>query len=374
MVKKMNKSVKIVILTFLTIILLIIGSIFFLKVQLIPKKYADNTEFVVEKGAYGKQVFADLEEEGIIRNADICYLYARFLSPVTINFKAGRHVLEAGMNLDEIIETLSDDSKFYRPTDTITITEGSFVEDIAKTIGSGIGIASSELLAYWDDLDNVKTYISEYSFLTEEILNPDIRHPLEGYLFPSTYEFYDDSSYDEITRKMLDKTLSIYNEYESDFENAPEIYRMETKSYSKASIHEIFTLASILEWESGNDEDMMDIASVFYNRFEYPDMLRSSVTACYALGLDKDSCLMVDRDLNLAYTDDGEKYNTYTKFGLPIGPIGSAGEKAIYAALHPNDTDYFYFVGDICGIDGKTHFATVEEGIDNIARKYVSCK
>ena len=99
----MNKSVKIVILTFLTIILLIIGSIFFLKVQLIPKKYADNTEFVVEKGAYGKQVFADLEEEGIIRNSDICYLYARFLSPVTINFKAGTHVLEAGMNLDEII-------------------------------------------------------------------------------------------------------------------------------------------------------------------------------------------------------------------------------------------------------------------------------
>ena len=157
------------------------------------------------------------------------------------------------MNLDEIIETLSDDSKFYRPTDTITITEGSFVEDIAKTIGSGLGIASSELLAYWDNLDNVKTYINEYSFLTEDVLNPDIRHPLEGYLFPSTYEFYDDSSYDEITRKMLDKTLSVYNQYASDFENAPEIYRMETKSYTKASIHEIFTLASILEWESGND-------------------------------------------------------------------------------------------------------------------------
>lgn len=370
----MNKSIKIVVLTFLTVILLVIGSIFFLKIQLIPKKYADNTEFVVEKGAYGKEVFADLKEAGIIRNADICYLYGRFLSPSSINFKAGTHVLKAGMNLDEIIETLSDDSKFYRPTDTITITEGSFIEDIAKTIASGLGIAKDELIAYWDDLDNVKTYMAEYPFLTDEILNPDIRHPLEGYLFPSTYEFYDDSSFDEITRKLLDKTLSIYTEYESDFENAPEIYRMETKTYTKASIHEIFTLASILEWESGNDEDMLDISSVFYNRFEYPDMLRSSVTACYSLGLDKDSCLMVDRDLNLAYTEDGETYNTYTKFGLPIGPIGSAGEKAIYAALHPNETDYFYFVGDICGIDGKTHFATVEEGIEGIARKYVSCK
>lgn len=374
MVKKMNKSVKIVILTFLTVILLIIGSIFFLKVQIIPKKYADNTEFVVEKGAYGKAVFADLEEAGIIRNADICYLYGRFLSPSTINFKAGTHVLKTGMTLDEIIETLSDDSKFYRPTDTITITEGSFITDIAKTIANGLGIAKDELLAYWDDVDNVKVYISEYPFLTDEILNSDIRHPLEGYLFPSTYEFYDDSTFDEITRRLLDKTLSVYNEYASDFENAPEIYRMETKTYQKASIHEIFTLASILEWESGNDEDMLDIASVFYNRFEYPDMLRSSVTACYSLGLDKDSCLMVDRDLNLAYTEDGETYNTYTKFGLPVGPIGSAGEKAIYAAMHPNDTDYFYFVGDICGIDGKTHFATVKEGIENIARKYVSCK
>lgn len=370
----MNKSVKIVILTFLTVILLIIGSVFFVKIQITPKRYENNTEFVVEKGAYGKQVFEDLEEAGIIRNSSICYLYARFLSPSVINFKAGTHVLESGLSLDEIITTLSDDSKFYRPTDTVTITEGSFLEDIAKTVANALGSSKDELVAYWDDIDNVKMYMNEYPFLTDEILNSKIRHPLEGYLFPSTYEFYDDSTFDEITRKFLDKTLSVYNEYAADFENAPEIYHIETKSYKKATIHEIFTLASILEWESGNDEDMLDIASVFYNRFEYPDMLRSSVTACYSLGLDKDSCLLVDKDLNLAYTEDGETYNTYTKFGLPIGPIASAGEKAIYAALHPNDTDYFYFVGDICGIDGKTHFSTVEEGNEYIANKYVACK
>ena len=241
-------------------------------------------------------------------------------------------------------------------------------------MANALGSSKDELVAYWDDIDNVKMYMNEYPFLTDEVLNSEIRHPLEGYLFPSTYEFYDDSTFDEITRKFLDKTLSVYNEYAADFENAPEIYHIETKSYKKATIHEIFTLASILEWESGNDEDMLDIASVFYNRFEYPDMLRSSVTACYSLGLDKDSCLLVDKDLNLAYTEDGETYNTYTKFGLPIGPIASAGEKAIYAALHPNDTDYFYFVGDICGIDGKTHFSTVEEGNEYIANKYVACK
>ena len=66
----MNKSVKIVILTFLTVILLIIGSVFFVKIQITPKHYENNTEFVVEKGAYGKQVFEDLEEAGIIGPAD----------------------------------------------------------------------------------------------------------------------------------------------------------------------------------------------------------------------------------------------------------------------------------------------------------------
>lgn len=369
----MSKAAKTVLCVFGTIILLVIGSIFYVKIQLIPKNYADKTQFTIEKGSYGKQVFQKLEDENIIRNATIDYLYVQ-LTGVEFEFKAGTFELPAGLSLEEIVTTLSDDSKFYRPTSTITIPEGYFLVDIAQTLSNNLSVEKDELIAYWNDEDTVRSYMDDYPFLTDEIFNPSIRYILEGYLFPSTYEFYNDSSFDEITRKFLDQTLVIYNKYKDDFDNAPSFYRVDLKKEKQATIHEIFTLASILEWESGNDSQMKDVSSVFYNRFKYPDMLRSSVTACYSLGLDKDSCLLVDRDLKLAYTEDDETYNTYTKFGLPIGPISNPGETAIDSALNPNDTNYFYFVGDICQIDNLTHFATVEEGNEAISKKYVSCE
>lgn len=376
MVKKMKKIVKIVLCIFAILILLGVGSIFLFKSQLVPKNYPDETKFTIDQGMYGRQVFDKLEEEGIIRNADACYIYGKFLSGQPLDFKAGTFVLKKGMTLDDIIIDLCDDSKFYRPTVTITVPEGSFLVDIAKIVSDSCEVSSSDLVDYWNSESIVRSYMNEYPFLTEQIFNENTKYLLEGYLFPSTYELYANSTIDEITRRFLDQTLSIYEKYKDDFDNTPVYYHYETKEDSKATIHEIFTMASILEWESGNDEQMQDVASVFYNRLNYKpiDMLRSSVTACYSQDLGKDSCLLIDRDLELAYKEDGETYNTYTKYGLPIGPISNPGETAIYSALHPSDTDYFYFVGDICGIDGLTHFSTVEEGNEAISKKYVSCQ
>lgn len=371
----MSKAAKVVICVFGTIILLIVGTIFYLKIQLVPKNYPDNVQFTIDQGTYGKEVFKNLEEAGIIRNADIDYIYVHFLSSTPIDFKAGTFEIPAGKSLEEIVAYLSDDSKFYRPTETITIPEGEFLESIASTISDKLDVTKDELIQYWDDSEVVKSYMSDYPFLTSEIFNDNIRHKFEGYLFPSTYEFYINSSCDEITRKLLDKTLSIYDKYKDDFNNTPEFFHYYENTTRKATTHEIFTLASILEWESGNDEQMQDVASVFINRFNYPDMIRSSVTACYSQGLDKNSCLLVDNDLKLAYKEDGETYNTYTKFDLPVGPISNPGETAIYSALHPSKTDYYYFVGDICGIDGLTHFSTINENERAaMANKYVACK
>lgn len=372
----MKKLVKIVLCIVLSICILILGGILFFRSQIQTKDYVDNTEFVIDQGMYGRAVFDKLEDENIIKNSDLAYTYMRFLSSTKMDFKAGTFLLPANMNLDELVYYLSDDSKFYRPTSTITITEGMFLIDIASSLSNVLDVTKDELLEYWNDDEVCRNYMYEYPFLTEDIFNKDIRYNLEGYLFPSTYEFYNDSSLDEITRKFLDGTLDVYLKFEEDFKNTPSYYHYYEKEEHPATIHEIFTLASILEWESGNDEDMFDISSVFYNRLnddEY-DMLRSSVTACYSHGFDKDSCLLVDKDLDLAYTEDNETYNTYTKYGLPIGPISNPGETAIYSALHPADTDYYYFVGDICGIDGKTHFSTVQEGNEAISKKYVSCQ
>ena len=372
----MKKTIKIVLSIMAILILLGIGAIFVFKTQLVPKNYEDETQFTIDQGMYGRQVFDKLEQEGIIRNANACYIYGKFLSGQPLDFKAGTFVLKKGMTLDEIIIDLCDDSKFYRPTVSITVPEGSFLTDIAKIVGDKCDISSGDLVDYWNDESIVRGYMNDYPFLTEQIFNENTKYLLEGYLFPSTYELYQNSTADEITRRFLDQTLAVYDKYRSDFDDAPVYYHYETNDDHKATIHEIFTLASILEWESGNDEQMQDVSSVFYNRLNYKpiDMLRSSVTACYSQELGKDSCLLIDRDLELAYKEDGETYNTYTKYGLPIGPISNPGETAIYSALHPSDTNYYYFVGDICGIDGLTHFSTVEEGNEKIAKKYVSCE
>lgn len=372
----MQRIIKTILSIFAIIILLIVGTIFYVKAQLVPRAYEDGTTFTIEQGTYGKTVFSNLEEQGIIRNKDIAYFYFKFLSPTVMDFKAGTFELEKGMDIDQIIETLSDDSKFYRPTVTVTITEGDFAIDMAKELAAQLDVTADEILDYWDNEQVVREYMEEYPFLTEQIFTDGVKYYLEGYLFPSTYELYQNSTLDEITRKFLDQTLVIYNKYKDDFDNAPSYYHYETDSVSQATIHDIFTMASIIEWESGYADEAQDIASAIYNRLNYKpiDMIRSSVTACYSQDLGKDNCILVDQDLNLAYKEDGETYNTYTKYGLPVGAIGNPSEASIYGALHPSDTDYFYWVGDLCGIDGKTHFATVKEGNDKISAKYIRCE
>ena len=201
--------------------------------------------------------------------------------------------------------------------------------------------------------------MSEYPFLTEEIFGENVRYYLEGYLFPDRYEFFEFTNPDEVTRRFLDRTLEIYEKYKEDFDN------------STYSIHEIFTLASIVQWESGSLEDSMKIAGVFETRLNYPEVLGSTVTACYAAGLTKDECYEVGDTIEYTWRDN--PYNTYTNLGLPPGPVCNPNEIAINAALHPDSSEgYFYFCANMC--DGGTVFAKTEaEHQYNIERYYLAC-
>ena len=120
--------------------------------------------------------------------------------------------------------------------------------------------------------------MSTYPFLTEDIFNSDIRIKLEGFLAPQTYKVPADISAEEITKMLLDQSLVVYNKYAADMKN------------SSLSVHEIYTLASIVQYESsGNAEVSKNIASVFYNRLNSDMALQSSVTVCYALDFDRQS-------------------------------------------------------------------------------------
>ena len=133
---------------------------------------------------------------------------------------------------------------------------------------------------------------------------------------------------------------------------------------SSLSIHEIYTLASIVQYESGKIDDMKKIAKVFYNRMKIGMPLQSSVTVCYALDINKNDNWMAC-EVNPNYDS---LYNTYKYQGLPPGPIQNPGEDAINAVLNPDSNDYLYFMADVYG-DGTVYYAkTYAEHEANVNR------
>lgn len=320
----------------------------------------ETTSFIVDEGAWGKSTIDKLYETGILKNQDIPYYYYRFLNPQT--FYAGYYEIPHNLDLDGLIDYLSDEKNIIQDTVDITFYEDDFINDFAKKISDKTNLGYNAILEYWNDEDVVRGYMKEYPFLTEDIFGDDIKVLLEGYLAPDTYEFFSYTTYDEVTRVFLDQTLAIYNEFEDDFKN------------SDMSIHEIFTLASICQWESGDLDDMKMIAGVFLNKLNNRNnegsYIRSSVTVCYAFDLDKDACKIVDTNEE-EYVLKDHPYNTYLNPGLPPGPVLCPGKDAIDAALHPTANNYFFFVGDLCYDTGTVFATTYEQHLANV-EKYVN--
>ena len=355
--KKKSKSIKLLLISviILFVVALILG-FSLIKVSMSPvSKETDKVEITIEDNWYGKTVLKYLENQKVIQNGDIAYIYAK-LNNISLDFKAGTYEVDKSSSFKDLVTYLSDGNNAIQDTVTVKFMEGTRVIDFANTLANSTNLEYDDILAYWNNEDNIKALMNDYPFLTSEMFNENVRYYLEGYLFPDTYEFYRDTTIEQATRKMLDETLKLYNEYKSDFDS------------SKYSIHQIFTLASIVQRESGDSEDMGKVASVFYNRLDEGMQLQSSVTVCYALNIglgdDWTKCEITQTD--------NDPYNTYQISGFPPGAICNFGRDALVATLEPEDTDYFYFIGDVCG-DGGTIFAkTYEEQLAN-QEEYLGC-
>ncbi|MDO4500616.1 MAG: endolytic transglycosylase MltG [Erysipelotrichaceae bacterium] len=351
------KKITKLLLTVVILLVIVLGFGFLtVKANLKPQSTtSEEVEFVIEDNWYGRTTIKHLASEGIIKNADITYYVAK-LNKTAMNFQAGTYIVDKAWDYKELFAYLCDGNNAIQNTVTLKFGEGMRVKDFAKTIGDNTTVTYDEILSYWNNEDAIRSLMPVYPFLTEEIFNEDVRYYLEGYLFPDTYEFYYKTSPFDITVKFLDRTLEIYNAYKNDFNN------------SEYSVHELFTLASIVQRESGNKADMDTIASVFYNRLDTGMQIQSSVTVCYALdiglGGDWAKCEITQTTF--------DPYNTYQIIGLPPGPISAPGKDALDAVLNPADTEYFFFIGDVCG-GGETIFAkTYAEQLENQAR-YLTC-
>ncbi|MFC5591094.1 endolytic transglycosylase MltG [Sporosarcina soli] len=279
-------------------------------------------------------ISAKLAEKGIIKNARIFKYYAKFNNES--QFQAGTYGLTKAMTPDELIESLKTGKVYREPVFTITVPEGLTLKQIAKIVEKETNITEEEFLNYVGDEATIDRLIGKYSrILTEDIKGDQIKYPLEGYLFPATYPFYEENpSVETIVDAMVQATATNVTPY------------LDYLQSEEKSVHWLLTFASLLEEEATAQSDRETIASVFYNRLDIDMPLQTDPTVLYALGAHKDRVLYADLEV-------ADPYNTYKNKGLPPGPIAGAGKSSLEAVVAPAETNYLYFLADK---EGVNHF------------------
>lgn len=300
----------------------------------------ENIKIEIPMGSSSSTIANILEENGLIKDARIFRFYVKFKN--VSDFQAGDYTLSPSLNLDEIIDSLQTGKVIDDPIYTITIPEGKSVEEIAEIYAKQLPLTKDEFLEVVNDTEYIESLIDKYSgLLSETILNPDIRTPLEGYLFAATYSFYEENpSVEAIVENMLNKTVEVVQPLYEDI------------TAKDLTVHEALTMASLIEKESKTEEERKMISGIFYNRLEEGMLLQTDPTVLYALGEHKERVLYKDLEVD-------SPYNTYKYKDLPIGPISNFGVNSLEAALNPEESDYLYFLHDY---DGKIYYAkTLDE-------------
>lgn len=264
-----------------------------------------------------RQMGKPLDQEGVISYGSLFKLFVTITGKDT-SVLAGDYTLNPSMDYGAIIRALKNASG--ENTVTITIPEGYTLEQIRETL-------LKHHVCTEENLDEALTsYPFKWDFLKG--MTPSDNW-LEGYLFPDTYEFYQkNDSTVQVVNKMLNNFADKYDQSISD--GAADLDR---------SMHDIVTIASIVEREAQKEDEFAEIAGVIYNRLNNSSRfpyLQIDATVQYAVGHKEQ---LTEKDLKV-----DSPYNTYTHKGLPPGPIASPGYTALYAASHPAENDYYYYV------------------------------
>lgn len=350
--RTVRKIVSIIIISL--ILILLVGGVsgyMYVKSALQPVDPDDENgiEIEIPLGSTSSTIADILEDENIIKDSRVFRIYTKVKNES--DFQAGTYTFTPAMTIDEIIESLKSGVLVKAPIDKVTIPEGTTIEEMAEVFEDEGYFSKEEFIDRLNDTDYVKDLIERYpTVLSDVILNEDIKTPLEGYLFAATYDIYvENPDMDEIIETMLDKTVAVIT---------PFLDEINEKEFS---IHEVLTLASLVEKEASAQEQRKGIASVFYNRLEAGMPLQTDPTVLYALGEHKGKVLLEDLEVE-------SPYNTYVVKELPIGPISNFSENSLEASLHPEESDYIYFLHDD---EGGIHFAETHEEHLEYKKKYI---
>lgn len=341
--KGASKLVLIIIVFLLIIALVVLG--FFVWYNLSLKEVQKDSQKVIVEIQEGSGIsgIADLlEQNGLIKSATAFKIYCRLNEDTAM--QAGKYELDKNMSVEQIINELQN-GNVVDETVTITFVEGRNMRWIANTIAENTDNTEEDVYNLLLDEEYLDSLIEEYWFITDEIKNDDIYYSLEGYLYPDTYTLANRSEdVRSIFKRMLDKTESVLDDYRTAIEE------------SDYTVHELLSLASVVELEAKNDEDRAEVAGVFYNRLDRGMALQSDVTTYYAFKID-----MSERDLTADELSTDNPYNTRSSEmagEIPVGPICMVSETSIAAVVNPVQTDAIFFVADK---NGKVYFSETNQ-------------
>jgi peptidoglycan lytic transglycosylase G len=291
-----------------------------------------NLIFVIRSGQGFETIAKNLKDAGLLKRPFKFNLLAR-LSGRDKKIKAGEYLIPPLMTPNRLLDLLvSGKVRLYR----LTIPEGFRLAQIAAAVESA-GLASAD--------DFLKAATDPRRVKQEGI---EAAH-FEGYLFPDTYYFAKSESPEEILSAMVDRFRAVFTRQWRD--------RADRMGFT---VHQIVTLASIIEKETGAAFERPIISSVFHNRLKKRMRLESDPTVIYGIEA-------FDGNLTRKHLSASTLYNTYRIRGLPPGPIASPGAEALAAALFPADTRYFYFVSKK---DGTHQFSSNIKDHNRAVRKY----
>lgn len=288
----------------------------------------EGQKFVLLHAGYStRRIAAELKSAGVIRSTDAFVLWHYFHRKRSL--KAGEYLFERTANATEVHDRLARGDIYVH---TVVIPEGFTMFDIAQAMqDAGLGPRDEFL----------KVAMTDTALIAD--LAPEATS-LEGYLFPSTYEFTRAESPKEMMAMMVKQ------------------FRLVAREIGlNADVEKTVTMASIIEKETAAPEERPLVASVYYNRLAKHIALQADPSVIYAEmlhGTYGGALHHADMQVNSAY-------NTYRHEGLPPGPIGNPGKTSLEAAMHPAESHFYYFVSDG---NGHHRFAKdLEEHNKNVA-------
>lgn len=291
--------------------MLIVGGVFY--VMLSGRPDGEPLDIVIERGKSAAAVSEKLAKKGVIEQPGLFKLVLR-VTDGDRKVRAGEFRFRKQMRALDALHVLY----FAEPIlHSLTIPEGWTVRQIAAALAQA-------------KLADERRFVS-LALSREAAQKYGFKAPhLEGFLFPTTYQFSRIDSEERILDQMVSQFKRIYTSYTT---------QAEAKGIS---LEKVITMASIVEKETGVADERPIVASVFYNRLKKKMRLQSDPTTIY--GISNFNGNLTKEDLR-RYSP----YNSYVIYGLPPGPIANPGEASIRAAINPAETDYLYFVSNNIG-------------------------